>query len=255
MPENLESERKITSLPLIVLVLVNLIPVVGVLFFGWDVFVIVGLYWAETIIVGFYALLKFVFAPTRIVSIRKKLIGTPLFLLFFGWFISGFGVCIIFFFVVFPSEFLKDPTLTLPMPENDLFKVHWPGPLALYQLGIESGRIMYYTMPKRAILVVFCLIVSHGLSFIINYILKEGRNHPNFRIHTADPGVRILILHISLMIGGFLILIFKPHVTILVCMVILKCLIDAKLYLSQQKKVKIKVSNTNILNGLKDAKY
>ncbi len=231
------------------LVLVNIIPALGVLFFDWDVFVIVGIYWAETIIVGFYALLKFVFAQTQIVSIRKKLMVTPLFLLLFGWFISAFGIFIIFFFVVFPSEFLKDPTLTLPMPENDLFKVHWPGPLLLFQLGIESGRIIYYTMPKRAIFVVFCLMISHGLSFIIDYILRGGRNYRNFRIEMRDPVARVLILHISLMIGGFLILIFKPHVTILVCMVLLKCLIDAKLYLSQQKKGKITVSDPIILNG------
>jgi len=249
MLKKLDSVKKeLPRLPLIALVLVNMIPVVGVLFFGWDPFVIVALYWAESIIVGFYALLKFIFAPIRIVSIRQKLIGIPIFLWFFGWFISGLGVAIIFFFLVFPIEFLHEQSWPLPLPEDDFFQVSWPGPLALFQLGIDSGRLMYYMMPQRAILVVFSMMISHGLSFIIDYILRGGRNYPNFRIHTGAPEVRILILHISIMIGGFLTLIFKPHVTILVCLVILKCLVDAKLYLSQQRKGKTRVPDPNILS-------
>lgn len=247
MPEKLESKRKRTNLPLIVLVLMNIIPALGVLFFDWDVFVIVGIYWAESIIIGFYTLLKFIFAPSRIVSIIKKLIGIPIFSLFYGFFISGYGVVIIFFFVVFPSEFLQDHSLTPPIPEGDFLKVTWPGPFGLFQLGIDSGRIMYYTMPQRAVLVVFCLMISHGLSFVIDHILRGGRNYTDVRILLGPLTSRVLILHISLMIGGFLILIFKPHVTILVCMVLLKCLIDAKLYLSHQKKGKIFVSDPNIL--------
>lgn len=243
MPETLESERKkLPSLPLIALILANMIPVVGVLYFEWNAFVIVGLYWAESIIVGFYTLLRFIFASPRIVSIEKKLIGIPIFSFLYGFSISGYGVLIIFFFVVFPSEFLQDQSWTPPMPEEDLFKVPWPGPLGLFQLGIESGRVMYYTMPKRAVLVVFCLMVSHGLSFVIDYILRGNRNYADIRILMGGLISRVLILHFSLMIGGFLILIFKPHVTILVCFVVLKCLIDAKLYLRQQRKVKRIVS-------------
>lgn len=36
----------------------NLAPLVGVLFFGWDAFAILLLYWAETLAVGFWWLLK-----------------------------------------------------------------------------------------------------------------------------------------------------------------------------------------------------
>ncbi len=44
--------------PLIGLVLANLLPFAGVIFFGWDLFAVVLFYWAENLVVGFYTLVK-----------------------------------------------------------------------------------------------------------------------------------------------------------------------------------------------------
>ena len=43
----------------------NLIPLVGVLFFGWDAATILVLYWAENLIVGFYSILRTVLASVE----------------------------------------------------------------------------------------------------------------------------------------------------------------------------------------------
>lgn len=230
-------ESKLTnwsSLSLIALVVANMIPILGVLFLGWDVLVIVGLFWGESVIIGLLTILRIIFASPRRVKTKHKLIGIPIFSWFFGWFISGIGVAIIFFLVVFPNEFLKDESLTQPMPEEDFFKVHWPGPLLLFQLGIESGRIMYYAMPQTAILAFFILTIRHGLSFITDYFLKGGRNNTDLNALTKEPIARIITLHFSMMIAGFLIIIFKPHMVILACLVTLKCLIEANLYFRKQ---------------------
>ena len=40
----------------------NLVPFWGVLFGGWEAFHVVLLYWSENIVVGFYNVLKMVFA-------------------------------------------------------------------------------------------------------------------------------------------------------------------------------------------------
>ncbi|HRQ88290.1 MAG TPA: DUF6498-containing protein, partial [Bacteroidia bacterium] len=40
------------------LVLANLIPLFGAIFWGWSVFEIVLLYWAENVVVGLYAILR-----------------------------------------------------------------------------------------------------------------------------------------------------------------------------------------------------
>ena len=40
------------------LVLVNLLPLVGVLWLDWDVAALMILYWSENLVLGFYTLLK-----------------------------------------------------------------------------------------------------------------------------------------------------------------------------------------------------
>jgi hypothetical protein len=47
---------------ILALILVNLIPVFGVLFLDWKVFPIIFLYWAENVCIGFYSVLKMAFA-------------------------------------------------------------------------------------------------------------------------------------------------------------------------------------------------
>jgi len=44
------------------LILSNLIPLIGVLFFGWDVSTILILYWSENVIIGFYNIFKMAMA-------------------------------------------------------------------------------------------------------------------------------------------------------------------------------------------------
>ena len=42
----------------LVLILVNLIPLLGVLFFSWDIFTVIILYWMESAVIGFFNILK-----------------------------------------------------------------------------------------------------------------------------------------------------------------------------------------------------
>ena len=59
------------------MLLANIPPIIGVLFFDWDPFAVVSLYWAETLIIGFYAILKIISAPERQIRLTHKLIGIP----------------------------------------------------------------------------------------------------------------------------------------------------------------------------------
>jgi len=52
-------------LPLIALLGANAIPLLGVLFFEWDAFGIVLLYWSENVAVGFYNVLKIALVKMR----------------------------------------------------------------------------------------------------------------------------------------------------------------------------------------------
>ena len=50
---------KILTYPSIfILILANSLPLLGILFFSWDVFSLLFLYWLETIVIGFFNVLK-----------------------------------------------------------------------------------------------------------------------------------------------------------------------------------------------------
>jgi len=73
------------NFPLLCLVAANAVPLYGVAFAGWDAFLVVLLYWAENLIIGFYNILKIAFAK---VNKPQENLG-KLFLIPFFWFITS----------------------------------------------------------------------------------------------------------------------------------------------------------------------
>ena len=84
------SEFKFTP-AVLVLIAMNLIPLVGVFWFGWDAATIVFLYWIENVVIGILNVIKMLTA--RGTSVRqggKSSIGSALFLSGFFAFHYGF---------------------------------------------------------------------------------------------------------------------------------------------------------------------
>ena len=50
------------DLSTVTLIVANLVPIIGVLLFGWDAGIILLVYWSENLVVGGYNILKMVFA-------------------------------------------------------------------------------------------------------------------------------------------------------------------------------------------------
>ena len=87
------------NLPILALLIANAIPLLGVLFLGWDAFAIVLLYWAENLVIGFYNVLKIAFARVERPSQHLgKFFFIPFFILHFGGFtaVHGFFILAIF---------------------------------------------------------------------------------------------------------------------------------------------------------------
>ena len=53
---------KTIDISLAALIAANIVPIFGVIFLGWDALSIVLLYWSESIVIGFYNVLKIAFA-------------------------------------------------------------------------------------------------------------------------------------------------------------------------------------------------
>ena len=50
------------NLSILTLIAANLVPIIGVMFFGWDAGVILLVYWSENLVVGAYNILKMLLA-------------------------------------------------------------------------------------------------------------------------------------------------------------------------------------------------
>lgn len=65
-----EVSRKANGRPdlvaIVFLVAANLLPLAGVVWWGWDAFVLLILYWMETAIIGFWTVLRIVVVPSKI---------------------------------------------------------------------------------------------------------------------------------------------------------------------------------------------
>src|SRR5213594_3799766 len=81
------------------LVIANAVPLAGVLFFGWQVFPLLLLYWLENVIVGGFNVLRMLVAdPDDPVRWAAKIFLIPFFCVHFGMFCFVHGVFVFGFF-------------------------------------------------------------------------------------------------------------------------------------------------------------
>ncbi|MBN2136278.1 MAG: hypothetical protein JW720_00575 [Sedimentisphaerales bacterium] len=207
----------LNRLPLISLLAVNAIPVVGVLFAGWDAFGIVLLYWAENLAVGFYSILKI--ACIKVNHPKEhlgKLCAIPFFILHFGGFTGIHGIFVLTMFGKSNGDFMHRTT--------------WPCFFAFIQilLNVISQALSIMTPEMR--LAVLALFASHGVSFVYNYLIKGeyARVDPG-KIMTA-PYARVAIMHVAIITGGFFLIAINSPAALLIVLVVLKTFLDVKLH-------------------------
>ncbi len=202
-----------SSITLVALVLANLIPLFGVLRLDWDVGSIVVLYWAENLVIGFYTVIKLLLAAGL-----KGLFLVLFFIMHYGGFCGVHGV-----FVLGLTDFGGgSPKLT---PGAD-----WPGPLVFPQMLLNVARQVLAAAPDALLWAVAALLLSHGVSFMLNYIgAREHKGQTTNAIMTA-PYKRIVVLHIAIIAGGFLVISLGSPVGLLIALVALKIAMDIILH-------------------------
>jgi len=217
------------DLPRIALLAANAIPLFGVLFLDWDAFYVVLLYWTENIVIGFYNVLKMVFAamPHPIAHLGKLFL-IPFFIVHYGGFTAIHG-----FFVL--ALFHKDGQGP-PMGGAD-----WPCFLVFVQMLFNVIRYMYSVIPPQVRLAVLALFVSHGVSFVQNYLLKREYATAKPDKLMGSPYGRVVVMHVAILAGGFLTMAIGSPAPLLVVLVGLKTILDVNLHNREHKKAAIVV--------------
>jgi len=218
------SKKDWLNLPVVALLAANAIPLFGVLFLNWDAFYVVLLYWTENIVVGFYNVLKMMFAAVpRPVAHLGKLFLIPFFIVHYGGFTAIHG-----FFVL--ALFHKDAQGP-PMGGTD-----WPCFLVFVQMLFNVIRYMYSVIPPQVRFAVLALFISHGVSFVQNYLIKREYTTAKPDKLMGSPYGRVVVMHIAILAGGFLTMAVGSPAPLLVILVGLKTILDVSLHNRSHKK-------------------
>ena len=204
------------SISLALLVLVNLLPIGGVLLLSWDVAALVILYWSENLVLGFYTLLR------MLIKAPGKGLGMgAFFTLHYGGFCAGHGIFILL--LLFQHEF--DPTGPEP----------WPFILVMPQMLVNTIIETLSLVPNAWVYAFGALFVSHGASFTLNFLLGPERETQTLHRLMMAPYGRIMILHVAILIGGFGAMALGEPLVVLVALVVLKTVMDYKLHVKEHQ--------------------
>lgn len=243
-------QRAAHASPVAVVLLIgaNLVPLVGVALLGWDLATLVAIYWAENGVVGIFAIGRIATAagfgpadtrsgpPARIVpngsrqpppppntalppfgpatmaraAAVGRIVMIPFFIIHYGMFWAVHGV---FVWFVLPG----------------LFETMGGGTVGLG--GATAG-------PDPAVVVAAAcaLLVSHGASFVLNWF-GGGEHRSSSAVNEMQaPYVRVVILHLTILLGAFAVAIAGAPVGALLVMVVLKTGVDLAAHLAERRR-------------------
>lgn len=213
-------KRDFYDISVIALLAVNIIPLFGVLFFDWDTFLIAILYCSENVIIIFYTALKIAFLGVLQPSGRhgsKTPSRINLFLSEIPFFLAKYCAFAFFHFVIILSLFNK----------SDRFLYDWQEwKLANLQPEMKTAFM--------------ALFISHGISFVHNFLLKREFASVHVSFLMKAPDKRVGLMHAAVLIGVIFSSFLGSPAPFVVMIIILKTFIDLVLHLSTHKKIQIK---------------
>ncbi len=146
----------------------NLVPIIGVLFFDWQLFPLILLYWLENVVIGVFNVFKMLTCSGS-ESFLQRVVMTVFFSVHYGMFCFGHGTFIV-----------------------DLFGGELDSIPAAFQIIMQNGLQ----------LALIALVVSHAFSFLQNYLIRGEFREMSVSDVMFSPYKRIIVLHVFIIFGG-----------------------------------------------------
>lgn len=186
----------------LVLVIANLVPLAGVLLFDWRTFDILMLYWVENVVIGLINVVRMA------VSRGRSGFLIPFFVVHYGLFCFGHLAAVTgIFSESFGAASAWEYFLDSPAQGT------WRSPLWLAIAGIA---------------------ISHLFSFFSNFIAAGEYRRTNARELMQRPYGRIVVLHVTIIIGAALIQWLGSPVSMLIALIAAKIALDLKLHVAER---------------------
>ena len=226
---------------IVLLVGFNLVPLIGVVLWGWNVATILVLYWAENGIIGALNVPKMLLARGPVAPgqgfVRAN--GAPagsgigmvvFFLIHYGlfWLVHGIFVFTLPFFVGLGAGAADLTPLSPGAFPPGFDPGSGPGP---FDGVVRSG-------PNLAAvgLGVMGLAISRIASFLINFVGRREYLTVSPAAQMFAPYGRLVILHMTIILGAFVSLTLGSPVGAIVVLVILKTAVDLALHLREHDR-------------------
>jgi Zn-dependent protease with chaperone function len=200
-------------LPLKALLVANLLPIPGVLFFGWDVASLLLFYWIENLVIGFYTALRMLRAGGA-----GAIPQMAFFLFHYGAFCGAHGVFLVGFLQIGGGG-------VLPFGGDE-----WWGPLIFLQLLIGALAKASAAMPSFFWLPLIGLLASHGFSWYAHHVIGDEDRGRKAEQIMFDPYPRMVVLHVAIIFGGMAIIALGSPLPMLVLLIALKVGVDVGLH-------------------------
>lgn len=203
------SLTKVHISKIFLIIVSSLIPLLGVLWWGWSLANVVILFWIENLIIGVWTLLKMLVARGD-KSFASKLPLCIFFIIHYGFFCMGHGIFLLI-----------------------ILKIGNPVGLFPFSEMIEQGLI------TRGVLIgTGAMVVTHGVSFFLDFWQSPNRLDFTAQKIMMSPYGHIIVVHIALLIGAIASQKMGSPIALLLLLIIGKAILDltSEKFLTRLKK-------------------
>ena len=210
---DLRESRTLTAASLVA---VNLVPLAGVLFLGWDLFAVVVLYWLENAVIGIFNLIRIAAARGEL---AVKLFRMPFFAVHYGifWVVHGAFVMLLFG----PGGLGASGRFGLPRSGFT--------PLDILSFDFLASLTVTHGWALAG------MTLSHGLSLATNYFGRREYARTTVDKQMFQPYQRVMVLHVSIIAGGWVTMLLGAPALALVVLVGLKIGVDVRAHLREHR--------------------
>lgn len=194
---------------LVLLVAANLLPLVGVFLWDWDVFFLLLLFWCENVVIGLFGIARLIVAANND-TIKEGLFLPLFFVVHYGGFMFGHFMVL---FGMYSSN--------------------------VEELGNSAQPADYYRLVLENFnwIAVAAIFVSHGWSFVENYMGRSEHERLSPMQAMGLPYKRMFITHVALILGGVFLIERGQPLGGLVILILLKIGLDVTFHRREHRQL------------------
>lgn len=210
------------------IVLVNMIPIIGVLWLNWKIMDVMLSYWMETLVICLFTFLKIIGSQKPVdspeieivrngASFSFSLVNKGEYALKFLWnSLTLSAVHLLFVWFLFGQGSFFQPLF------SNMFT------------GIPPAA-MSFSLPREWIIFAAALLISHGYSFLLNYCFRQEYLYYSPKELMVQPYRRVVAMMVVLLVGGWLINRSDATTWALIVLIVAKIVIDILSHLEQHR--------------------